>query len=78
MEITPMAPLHCAVAAGDVSTVRALIQGGHDMNAKDAAGLAPLFLAVRCEQSAVVRYLCESYADANQKSETGHARKKRS
>lgn len=54
-----------AAFAGDLDRVRALIEAGADVNAKDPRGYTPLWLASNMGHSAVVQALVNARADAN-------------
>lgn len=58
-------PLHSAVLARDVVSVRALINQGHPVNEQDEAGDTPLHLAVEKGFLNIVQALKEAKADPN-------------
>jgi ankyrin repeat protein len=65
--------LHIAAKAKDTEqTVKALLEGGADANARDSAGRTPLHVAVvKMEPEAVTKILIESGADVNARDADG-------
>jgi ankyrin repeat protein len=61
LEITP---LHAASGRHLPLTVRTLITGGADVNARDTRGQTPLMRAVRIDNPQIVRLLIQAGADA--------------
>jgi ankyrin repeat protein len=68
-----VAVLHPASASGSADLVRTLIEGGADVNARDARGMTPLMMAVaRADQdAAVIRLLLDHGADVSVVSAAG-------
>lgn len=63
----------CAAAArGDTDTVRVLIQGGVDIDAKDKVGRTALMHAARYGENATIDALLELGANINAKNLNGH------
>jgi NAD(P)-dependent dehydrogenase (short-subunit alcohol dehydrogenase family) len=64
--------LHEAAMAGDVETVRRLIDGGADLNVREpAGGSSPLITATTFGRTAVVRALIEAGADLDLRNNDG-------
>jgi len=63
--------LHAAVRLGDIERVRACLEKGADVNAKDTAGLAPLHVAVKSKQRDVAKLLISKGADLDAKDKDG-------
>ncbi|KAI4518586.1 ankyrin, partial [Schizophyllum commune Loenen D] len=63
--------LHRAAGEGHVKTVRLLVAGSADLDARDVDGRTPLHHAVTNGQEEVVRLLLDRGADANGLSEGG-------
>ncbi|KAF2795361.1 ankyrin repeat protein [Melanomma pulvis-pyrius CBS 109.77] len=55
--------LHCAAYGGKISTVRALIEHGAEVDAREGAGLTPLHKAVLRKMQGTVKVLLEFGAD---------------
>lgn len=70
---TPARPttLAAAIRAGDVSTIRALIAIGADVNAWDDAGLPPIGLAALLGRTDIIAFLAASGADVNRNDRYG-------
>ncbi len=64
-------PLSHASRRGDYDVVKALLDAGADVNAKDAEGCTPLHWAAREGHEAVVKALITAGADANAKNANG-------
>jgi len=71
--LTKLTPLHLAAPYGPIDQVRALIDAGADINAKDVRGMTPLMLAVASDfaDPAIVRLILSKAADVNLKSNVG-------
>ena len=65
-------PLHAAVAAGDVEIVRALLEAGADVDARQQAGVTPLMGAAAIGSVELVRLLLEAGADPALEDDAGH------
>ncbi len=64
-------PLHWAIGDGNVDSVRALIEAGADVNAKDVRGATALHQAAYGNNVAVAAVLIEAGADVNAKNVRG-------
>lgn len=58
-------PLHLAATNPDVTTVKALLAAGADVNAKDMDGNTPLHMAAYTNRIEVAKVLLEAGADVN-------------
>lgn len=66
-------PLHKAASAGDLKTVRALLDQGADVNSRDAHWqVTPLIQAASADKVEVVRLLLDKGADIEAKSDGGY------
>ncbi|MHC4558379.1 MAG: ankyrin repeat domain-containing protein [Planctomycetota bacterium] len=63
--------IHLAAAKGDLDQVKAFIEKGIDVNAKDKLGLTPLQLAVFTDSNDLVEFLVAKDADVNAKDGVG-------
>lgn len=73
-EDTGRTPLHNAVSAGDIDSVRTLVEGGADPNTLCNHGDSALLLAAWGGKTEVVEYLLDHGADARIRSKTSPAR----
>ncbi|HIM17462.1 MAG TPA: ankyrin repeat domain-containing protein, partial [Dehalococcoidia bacterium] len=64
-------PIHVAAAAGDLAAIRAELDKGVDVNAKDNEGRTPLHYAAKYATKQVVELLIPNGADVNAKDEDG-------
>ena len=64
-------PIHVAAAAGDLAAIRAELDKGVDVNAKDNGGRTPLHYAAKYATKQVVELLIPNGADVNAKDEDG-------
>lgn len=64
-------PLMLALVGGFDNTAQALIEGGADVNAKNAAGITPLMIAAAGDRAASARLLLERGAKIDAKGENG-------
>ena len=64
-------PIHVAAAAGDLAAIRAELDKGVDVNAKDNDGRTPLHYAAKYATKQVVELLIPNGADVNAKDEDG-------
>lgn len=60
---TPATSLHVAVLAGDLGAVRAHVEAGADLDARDAFGSTPLLIAATFARAASGRALLDAGAD---------------
>ena len=60
--------LHIPASEGDFDRVRAEIEGGKDVDSKDAAGQTALMYAAETGRMEIVKYLVSKGADVNAKS----------
>jgi len=63
--------LHRAARAGDVAEATRLVDGGADVNARDAVGVTPVLYAFRAEHYAVADVLARRGADLDLRSDSG-------
>jgi len=68
---TAVSTIHLAARAGDLEQVKAFIEEGTDINAKDKSGATPLFSAVLADDNDVAKLLIAKGADVNAKLEDG-------
>jgi ankyrin repeat protein/beta-lactamase regulating signal transducer with metallopeptidase domain len=68
---TRVSTIHLAARAGDLEEVKAFIEKGTDINAKDQSGRTPLFLTVCADTNDVARFLIAKGADVNAKDSSG-------
>lgn len=64
-------PLGSAVAGGSVEVVRALVEGGAEVDARDGGGLTALHLAADGKLHDVITALLEAGADRGAKDKAG-------
>ena len=64
-EIAGYDGLHAAEARGDLAAIDGLIDGGTDIDARDAQGRTPLIVATYLRKYATVRSLIAAGADIN-------------
>ena len=64
-------PLFRATQDGEVNTVRALLDGGADINRRNETGLTPLILAAMKNHKELVQLLVDRGADANARNSKG-------
>lgn len=57
--------IHVAAQLGDMDKVKALLEEGADVNAKDENGMTPLLLAISNKQVDLAKFLIEKGADIN-------------
>ena len=69
--VPPKAPLIDAVRQGDVATVRALLEGGSDVNAAQGDGMTALHWAAESGQAAVAEQLIAASADVGARTRIG-------
>ena len=69
---TPVSTIHWAACAGDLEKVKAFIEEGTDIDAKDKSGETPLFYAVRADNSDVAKFLIAKGANVNAKDSSGN------
>jgi ankyrin repeat protein/beta-lactamase regulating signal transducer with metallopeptidase domain len=69
---TPVSTIHWAACAGDLEKVKAFIEEGTDIDAKDKSGETPLFSAVRADNSDVAKFLIAKGANVNAKDSSGN------
>jgi ankyrin repeat protein/beta-lactamase regulating signal transducer with metallopeptidase domain len=69
---TPVSTIHLAARLGDLEKVKAFVEKGADINAKDKSGETPLFSAVHADNSDVARFLLAKGADVKAKDPSGH------
>jgi N-acyl-D-amino-acid deacylase len=71
--ISAVTPLLAAAAAGPVDVIKALLDAGADVNARDGRGMTPLMLAVATnhQNPAAIRMLLARGADASVQSKVG-------
>lgn len=65
------APIHSAVAGGQVEAVRLLLDHGADPNTRQTGGMTPLHLAAQKGNLQIVLLLLLNGADLHQKNDTG-------
>jgi len=63
--------LHVAAHSGDVAMAKTLIDGGLDVNAREAWEETPLHFAARCGSAEMCSLLCDAGADVNASNEAG-------
>ena len=64
-EVARYVGLFNAAHIGDVSTLRQLVSGGADVNARDEKGRSPIHVAAFASQNEALRVLAEAGADMN-------------
>jgi len=57
--------IHLAAQLGDLEKVKAFLERGTDINAKNDDGMTPLLLAISNKQTEVTKFLIENGADVN-------------
>ncbi|MHC4540614.1 MAG: ankyrin repeat domain-containing protein, partial [Planctomycetota bacterium] len=65
--------IHWAAHFGTLDKVKAFVENGVDVNAKDDQGMTPLHLAAHCGHREVVEFLLSNDADVNAKDNEGRA-----
>jgi len=68
---TPVSTIHLAAREGDLEKVKAFIEKGSDINARDKSGETPLFFAVLADNNDVTKFLLAKGADVNAKRDDG-------
>ncbi len=68
---TPVSTIHLVARAGDLEKVKAFIEEGTDVNAKDKSGETPLFSAVLADDNDVAKFLIDKGADVSAKDNSG-------
>ncbi|MEP7367694.1 MAG: ankyrin repeat domain-containing protein [Acidobacteriota bacterium] len=68
-----VAPLHAAVAGKKLEIVRALVEGGADVNARQHGGFTALHAAAQEGDEALTRYLLEKGADRNARADNNQS-----
>jgi len=63
--------LHVAALSGDVAMAKTLIDGGSDVNAREAWDGTPLHFAARCGSAEICSLLLDAGADVNASNESG-------
>jgi pectate lyase len=63
--------IHVAAQVGDLDKVKAFLEKGTDVNAKDDDGMTPLLLAISKKQADVAKFLVENGADVNAGDKSG-------
>lgn len=63
--LRPTSPVVATASGGDAASMKAMLDGGLDPNARDAAGYTPLIAAARAGNIATIRVLSSRGADPN-------------